>query len=935
MNSLPSLALLLLPLVPLAADPGPAGPGQQDVDPARRFDRLLRKFDRNGDKRISSDEFTLSSRAFRRFDKDRNGFIDLDDFEGGAEAGTDMQEALQPMSDEASLLFFEKSIRPVLEASCFRCHSTKGEKVKGGLLLDSRELILAGGDSGPAIVPGAPESSLLLTAISYTDEDLEMPPKRPLADNVVQDFERWIEMGAPWPAQPALDQPTLGEHGIDFESARQWWSYQSPQAATPPAVENESWPWGAVDQFLLAAMEEQNLRPVPDAEDIAWLRRVSLDLAGLPPTPQEFEAFSQDKTEQRYEKVVDQLLGSPRFGERWGRHWLDVARYAESSGRDANIVYPHAWRYRDYVIEAFDRDLPYDQFLAQQIAGDLMPAEHPTQRAQLDIATGYLALGSKSHTTRDPRQFATDLVDEQVDALTQGMLGVTVSCARCHDHKFDPIPTEDYYALAGVFRSSQALYGTFQGQRNRYPTDLIELPLEADISNGTPMPDTFLRFAKEQQERLSGEVANPSGASRRERRARADEMQSEESMQGESMKMGADKEEDTRRRRQVERANKDSLAAINDLFVRFDENGQPTSANRVAMGMRDAIASDMPLLIRGEIDAVGPLVPRGVPQILSPGGIEIPEGTSGRLQVGEWVASADNPLTARVWVNRIWLHLFGAGLVSTPDNFGMSGQTPSHPQLLDWLAVNFMEQDGWSTKSMIRRLVLTHAYRLGATENKQNHRIDPNVVALWRMPERRLDAEVIRDSMLAVSGKLDLERPGGAVVNVLEGEQRRDRVFQYLDNPKAHRSVYLSLLRDRVPDSMEVFDVADPTFVTGDRRETSVATQALYLMNDPEVMELADAFAQRILAHSADSKQRIEHAFLLALGRQPSASEVRAVKSFIKEYARMPHPQDNSYDRKRSRKSRSDEDRAQQATREVWSAFVQTLFQSAEFRYAG
>ena len=482
-----------------------------------------------------------------------------------------------------------------------------------------------------------------------------------------------------------------------------------------------------------------------------------------------------------------------------------------------------------------------------------------------------------------------------------------------------------------MFRSSQPLYGTFSGQRNRYPTDLIELPKEARISNGTSMPTTFLRFAKEQQERLEGEVEGQSNPSRRDRMRRDSEMESD----GDTMMMGADLEEDKRRQRQRDRANRDSLVAINDLFTRFDDRGNPTSANRVAMGMRDDIPSDMPLLIRGEIDAVGPLVPRGVPQVLATEAIEIPEGTSGRLQVGEWIASEDNPLTARVWVNRIWLHLFGAGLVSTPNNFGMSGQAPSHPQLLDWLAVTFMEQDGWSTKSMIRRIVLSHTYRLGATESRRNERIDPNIVYLWRMPNKRLDAEVIRDSMLAASGRLELDRPGGAEVNVLEGEQRRDRVFKYLDSPKTHRSVYLSLLRDRVPASMEVFDVADPTFVTGDRRETSVATQALYLMNDPEVMELSDAFAERILSGDKNTKQRIEEAFVLALGREPSSTEVRAVKSFLKDYSRMPHPQDNSYDRKRARNKRSEDDRAADAKREVWSAFVQTLFQSAEFRYAG
>jgi hypothetical protein len=353
------------------------------------------------------------------------------------------------------------------------------------------------------------------------------------------------------------------------------------------------------------------------------------------------------------------------------------------------------------------------------------------------------------------------------------------------------------------------------------------------------------------------------------------------------------------------------------------------------MGMRDGIASDVPLLIRGDIEALGPMVPRGVPQVLSLEGVEIPQGSSGRLQVAQWIASKDNPLTARVWVNRVWLHLFGAGLVTSPNNFGLSGKTPSHPELLDWLALSFMEEDGWSTKSLIRRIVLSRTYGLSTDHDAKNHNIDPLVVQLWRMTDRRLDAEVIRDSMLAAAGTLNLERPGGSIVNGLEGQQRRERVLEVINQPSHFRSVYLPSLRNRLPASMEVFDAADPSFVTGDRSETSVATQALYLMNSEEVMQIADDFAKRVLAAETSTTRRIQLAFELTLGRRPSSAEVSAVKSFLKDYSRLPHPTDNSSDRGKSRKRRSEDLQAKDATTEVWSAFVQSLFQCAEFRYAG
>jgi cytochrome c553 len=916
--------LLALPLLASTQSPEEG----QELDARQAIERLLRRFDDDQDGRVSRDEFNGRPFRFRRMDRDRNGFVDLDDLPG---AKQEAPAADAPPAADEALAFFEEQIRPLLAGSCYRCHSSEADKVKGGLLLDSRAGLLEGGGSGPAIVPGDPDKSLLVLAVRYADEDLEMPPKKPLAPEAVRDLERWVAMGAPWPQAVTAEALGEREHGIDIEAGKEWWSFQPPRKPDVPTPENEGWAWSEPDRFLLAEMEAHDIAPVDDADDRTWLRRVSFDLIGLPPTPEESAAFEVDRSPQRYEHVVDRLLSSRHYGERWGRHWLDVARYAESSGKDSNVVYPHAWRYRDWVIEAFDSDLAYDRFLTEQIAGDLLPAEGAQERTRQTIATGYLALGTKSHNARDKRQFAVDLADEQIDAFSQGLLGVTVACARCHDHKFDPIPTEDYYALQGIFQSSETLYGTVRGRGNRYPSDLVNLPSEASVPDGPSMGSTLRklleRLRTQAQERL-GADGSTKGPKKKGKDKSSPEPVDEDDAAG----------QDSAARARM-RTARQALTDLESILSRFDQAGRPTAANRVAMGMREGKPRDAQLLVRGELEAAGERVPRGFPQVLRNADTPPIERGSGRRELAEWISSETNPLTARVWVNRVWLYLFGRGIVDSPNNFGRSGQPPSHPALLDWLAVTFVEE-GWSTKSLIRRIVLSHAYRLASTSDPKNAKLDPEAVLLWRMPERRLDAESIRDAMLFAAGTLELERPEGSRVCLFEGQPRREQIFEFLAEPSNSRSVYLPLLRDRVPEALEVFDAADPSFVTGDREETNVATQALFLMNADEVLAAADALAARLLAHDGKDSERIALGFEFVLGRAPSAAERRAVKAFLKDYEKLAtSPPEEPPASRRERRGRKSEREAQPAkpTPELaaWSAFAQALFQSAEFRYAG
>jgi mono/diheme cytochrome c family protein len=817
--------------------------------------------------------------------------------------------AVAPPTPEG-IEFFEKSVRPVLVAHCSGCHSATAAKVRGGLRVDSLNGLLSGGDSGPAIVVGDPDASLLVKAIRYTDPNTEMPPKGKLPDDAIKAIEQWVAMGAPHPDAVAGPAAPVVTNGIDIAKGRGFWAYKVPVRTEPPAVKDAAWAWTPIDRFLLARIEEAGLAPQKDADRRTLIRRLSFDLTGLPPSPEEVDRFVRDPAPDSYEQLVERLLGSPAFGERWGRHWLDVARYAESSGKESNVVYPHAWRYRDYVIDSFAADKPYDRFLREQLAGDLLPAGDDNQRAEQLIATGYLAIGAKGHNTRGKPQFVADLVDEQVDAIGQGLLATTVACARCHDHKFDPIPQRDYYALAGILMSTDTRYGTYRSQGNDHPSTLLELPQAAELPLGPTMPGPVRAAAEQARERAAADGAELADLQRKAREARRP---------GSEVKLTAQEQAQLQRARTAD--GREEAAA--DLLARFGDDGKATRLNLLAMGAAEAgEPRDAKLLARGELSKPGESVPRGFPQVLTPPGTEPVRSGSGRRELAEWIAGESNPLTARVWVNRVWLHLFGQPIVPTPDNFGASGTRPTHPELLDWLAVEFME-DGWSTKQLIRQVVLSHAYRMGSGADPKAIEVDPDNKLVWRMPRRRLEAEAIRDAMLLAAGTLRTERPEGSPVAYMEGSDRNPAIAAQLGGSQPVRSVYLPVLRDHVDEMLDVFDFAEPAYVSGDRDETSVPTQALFMMNDERVMDASKAMARRVMKEADSEGERINRAFLLALGRKPAQAEVTAVRAFFKDF---PKAQGSAPAPRRQRKDGGSADEA------MWAAFCQALFQSAEFR---
>jgi len=787
-----------------------------------------------------------------------------------------------PASATAALAHFENKIRPVLVAKCYECHSAEAKKTKGGLALDTRAGIRRGGDSGPAVVPGDAKASLLLAAIRH-EQDLEMPPKEKLTDAQIADFARWIADGAPDPRE-GVSVPAL-----DLAKAREFWSFKPPVKPPVPAVASSDWPVTDVDRFVLAAQREHGVKVAPDAAPRTLVRRLYFDLHGLPPTPEEVESFVRDwssNPKRALESTVDRLLASPRFGERWGRHWLDVARYAESSGKETSFSYPQAWRYRDYVIASFNADKPFDQFIREQLAGDFLPANDAARRAELTIATGFLALGPKSHIERNKLQFEMDLVDEQIDATTQAFLGMTVACARCHDHKFDPVPQADYYALAGIFRSTETLYGTIPLIQNHNPATLAPLPANAKLPAGVKPLDNAERA------KLAAQITEL----REERRAMT---KAKKPGTSEFLRNGI------------------LLNTLEGRLAAFEADGAP---KLLAMAVRDRDrAQDSPLYLRGEIEKPAASVPRGFVQVLCRDAKPVVRAGSGRRELAEWIAARENPLTARVFVNRVWLNLFGRGLVTTPDNFGMSGQPPSHPALLDHLAVSFMD-NGWSVKRLVRELVLSRAYRLDSAPDAANLDKDPENIWLWRMSPRRLDAESIRDAMLAIAGRLDLTPPVGSVV-AQGGEGYTggiERGAMLAEEKFNHRSVYLPVIRGRAFESMDVFDGVDGSAVTGQRDQTTVPAQSLYLLNSPFTLGLASTAAARLLKDTDNPEARVELAYQRCFGRAATVSERQSALAFIGRYREQAPPATPA---------------RRNATPELaaWTAFAQSLWASGEF----
>ncbi len=782
--------------------------------------------------------------------------------------------AMPAIADEA---FFESKIRPVLAEKCYGCHSVESGKSKGGLLLDTRAGIQTGGDTGPAIVPGDLEKSLLIQAIRWHDEDTGMPPENKggkLPDSIIADFETWVRDGATDPR----DGEVVAKK-YDGMAATDWWAYQPITNPTVPTPKTDGWAKTDIDRFILVGLEANGLQPVGRADNETLVRRLYLDLTGLPPP----ENVSTDG-------LLDRLLDSREFAERWARHWLDVARYAETTGGDVNVTLPEAWRYRDYIIDSIHEDKPFDQFIREQIAGDLLPDDSGPERAKNLIATGFLAIGTKSLNGTDPRQFAVDLADEQIDAVSQAFLGMTVSCARCHDHKFDPISQRDYTAIAGIFLSTETRFGTPGGVRARNASTLIEAPASAGLATVDRSMDPQLWQRKNAQyESLVAErdqvLASRGPGSR--------------SSGGGGMEMtGFDVVRLITEAKKVEMevtafnpdgSLKPQIMGVLDkpetaprTRTRGPGMGGPNASRRADSGFL-AIA-DSPLFIRGSIDNESDPVPRGLPEILAHGtALDIPAGSSGRLELAEWIASPDNTLTARVIVNRVWHWLFGKGLVETVDNFGASGAAPSHPELLDYLAQQFIA-DGWSLKTLIKRIVSSSVYQLDTMHDEKNYLADPDNRLLWRMNTRRLDAETIRDSMLAASGRLDLQPPLGSMIALAgDGPIGGDR-FRVLNEDEIesansnHRSLYLPIARTVQAESLAVFDFSNPSIVRGARDTTIVPPQALYLMNSPFVTEMATAMAERVM-QVRGFDQRFDLACRLAYGRAPLPEETTAART--------------------------------------------------------
>jgi hypothetical protein len=790
--------------------------------------------------------------------------------------------------DPAGVQFFEQKVRPVLVQHCYECHSAKSKRPRGGLRVDTRAGLLKGGDSGPALVPGKPLSSLLIKALRH--DEVAMPPKGKLPDAVVQDFVRWVKMGAP---DPRDGSAAPARTGIDVEAGRKFWAFQPPRRYPAPAVRDASWPRSDVDRFVLAALEASGLRPARDADRPTLLRRVSLDLTGLPPTPEEIDAFVADGAADAFARVVDRLLASPAFGERWGRHWLDVARYADSNGKDENLTFHEAWRYRDYVLASFNADKPYDQFVREQLAGDLLPAADQAQRDEQLTGTGFLVVGPKVLANRDQPQRKMDVIDEQIDTVGRTFLGLALGCARCHDHKFDPIPTTDYYALAGIFASTRTLDGFKLG--NPVVSGWMLRPLGPD---GEKAHASQLAH----QKKLKG-VADAL------RKARADLKAHEE--RAARRPAGAPEKD-------VEKATGAARARVKELEAeerRLKAAAPP--APRLVMAVRDEDApADVRVNVRGNPYALGELVPRGFLTVASAGPRpKLPAGQSGRRELAAWVASKDNPLTARVFVNRAWLHLFGEGLVRTVDDFGARGTRPTRPELLDALAVRFVEE-GWSLKRLVRHLVLSRTYQLSVVGDPAGARVDPENRLLGRANRRRLEAEVIRDAILAVSGQMERGVGGSAVLGLGEQAINNSSKGGAPTDRNTRRSVYLPVIRNDLPPIFEVFDFADPDVATGKRDATTVPTQALYLMNSPFVLSQARQAARRLLATPADDAVRLTLLYRRALGRAPAARERESALRFLREQRR---------------------DRAAgpgaEAELEAWADVCQAVFGCTEFRF--
>ncbi len=939
-------------------------------------------------------------------------------------------------SEADEIAFFESKVRPILSERCFECHST-GKKVKGGLALDTRADWAKGGDAGPAIVPGKPHESLLITAIGWRDLDLQMPPKQQLSERERQVLTEWVQRGAHDPRAGAAQAPAK-DRALGIEAGRTFWAYAPLTSATPPAVQDAGWARTPIDHFILAGLEARGLRPAADATPVALVRRLVFSLTGLPPSPQQVDRFvaragtngtTGSNRAQAVDELTAELLATPAFAERWASHWLDLTRFAESSGGGRTLLFKDAWRFRDYVVQSFAENRPLDQMIREHIAGDLLPAASPQERARQLTATAFLALGPTIYEEQDKQRLRFDVIDEQLDTIGKAFLGQTIGCARCHDHKFDPILQRDYYALAGIFASTRTL--------SNYTDNVVRwidapLPLAAAEEKAITQAASQLESAQKRLKEAKNEVARfkdvASGLSQKTNQPIPlselagiviDDAQAQASGQwkqsthsphffgsGYRHDDGKDKGAKTltftprlpASGRYEVRLAYPALAgrstrvpvhifhAMGEVTVFVDQTRTPDLENRfVSLGTftfeqdgdsyvivsnegttgyvtadlvqflpvgatpaalatkaaaepptvstlraeisrlekqvaeLTAITESRPLTmsvreedtvgdthirIRGEVHQKAALVPRGFLSVLSHGTTTLPASQSGRRELADWLVSSRNPLTARVLVNRVWAWLAGQGLVRTVDNFGTTGEAPSHPELLDHLARRFQE-GGWNLQALIRDIVGSRTWQLAVASAPA----DPDNRWWSHAQRRRLDAEQIRDALLTVSGALD-RTVGGANIrgaNTAASESAAASAvefgYQFTD---LRRSLYTPAFRNNRLELFALFDFGDINSSQGQRHTSTVAPQALYFLNHPFVLEQAKLAAQRALAAAGTPAQRLASAFTHCLGRTPLPAETAACTALLQEGA---------------------------PSEEAWTMIFQTLFGSVAFRY--
>ena len=796
---------------------------------------------------------------------------------------------------------FNSYVLPILQKHCFECHSHAAGKAKGGLVLDSRGGWVKGGDSGPAIVPGKLDDSLLIQAVRY--DDLEMPPAGKLSADEIATLQRWVAAGA---HDPRIIDTAKLQAKVDYAEGRKHWAFQPVAHFAPPAVVDGSWPLDPLDRFVLAELEAHDLKPAADADRYTWLRRVSLDLTGLPPTPEQIADFIVDGSPQAVERVIDRLLASPAFGERWGRHWLDLVGYADQIGTANDIFAEHAWRYRDYVIAAFNADKPYDAFIREQLAGDLLPYRSAEQHASQLVATGFLLLGDLSVVEADKAKLRVDVVDQQLDKLGRAFLGMTLGCARCHDHKFDPISQHDYYALAGILNSTESVQKAEWGIWSMPTT--VELP-ESDSTRAERLVafeahQTKLATLKAERDQLRARKAeieaalkqSPPAAVAAAAPAVASAASTANNASPPASGEAAGSTDISPTHATLEKIRQETIDRLKKLDGEIAHAEFFTPARPRAFTVRDvATPGDMRITIRGDAHALGEPVPRGFLQVVAfRGSPNFTSRESGRRQLADWIASADNPLTARVAVNRVWQKLFGEGLVRSVDYFGKPGQRPTHPQLLDFLAEHFA-REGWSFKRLIRAVALSRTYRMSSETDARSRAADPDNRLLTRMNRRRLDAEALRDSMLVVSGRLVASHGGPALpLEYLENTGNLNkgsvnppsfRLGRFRPEQQYQRTVYLPIIRSAPQggpgEIRNVFDFTQPAEFAGQRAITAVPTQALFLLNSSMMKARSRELAEVITNDSTDSTFRLERLWLRVYDRPLTDAERLDALAFL------------------------------------------------------